>query len=87
MAIEFEALALSYEAASFIENFLSWIMEGVFVKPVPTGEGILPCFPISELLEVCDPLFAILLQVDHISSLEDSILSRESDEPASLVSG
>ena len=86
MAIEFEVLALSDEAAFSIEYFLSWSMECIFVEPIPTGEGILPGFPISELLEVCDPLFAILLQVDHISSLEDSILSCESDEPASLVS-
>ena len=61
MAIELEVFALSYEAAFPIEYFLSWIVECIFVEPVPTGEGILPRFPISELLEVCDPLFAILL--------------------------
>ncbi len=87
MAIEFEVLALSNKSALSIEYFLSWCMQCIFVEPIPTGEGILPCFSISKLLEVCDPLFAILLQVNHISSLEDSILSGESDEPASLVSG
>ncbi len=86
MAIEFEALALSYEAALSIEYFLSWYMDGIFVEPVPTGEGILPSIPISEFLEVCDPLFAILLQVHNIPCLKDSILSSESDEPTSLVS-
>ncbi len=87
MAIEFEVFALSYEAALSIEYFLPWYMDGIFVEPVPAGEGILPGIPISELLEVCDPLFAILLQVYYISCLKDSILSSESDEPASLVSG
>ena len=87
MAIELEVLALSYEAAFSIEYFLSWCMECIFVEPVSTGEGILPGIPISELLEVCDPLFAILLQVHNIPCLKDSILSSESDEPAALVSG
>ena len=87
MAIEFEALALSYKAAFPIVYFLSWLMECIFVEPVPAGEGILPGYSFSESLEVCDPLFAILLQVNYISRLEDSILSCESDEPASLVSG
>ncbi len=87
MAIEFEVLALSYEAAFPIEYFFSWYMECIFVEPIPTGEGIFPGYSFSESLEVCDPLFAILLQVNYISRLEDSILSCESDEPASLVSG
>ncbi len=87
MAIEFEVFALSYEAALSIEYFLSWYVDGIFVEPVPSGECCFPCFPLSESLEVSNPLLSVLLEVDNIARLKDSIFSCESDEPAALVSG
>ncbi len=87
MAIEFEVLALSYEAAFSIEYFFPWIMECIFVEPVPPRECCFPCFPVSEFLEVSNPLLSVLLEIDNIARLKDSILPGESDEPAALVSG
>ncbi len=87
MAVELEVLALSYEAALSIEYFLPWYMECIFVEPIPTGECCLPCFPVSEFLEVSNPLLSVLIEIDNIARLKDSILSSESDEPAALVSG